>query len=160
MTQSSVTFAQPHQFPNFQQQQQQQQAYTSPTHYNSPLSPSGKSTSTYNGHTTSTDIVIQSPDGVNEAVRPQAFESPSQLNCANNGPNMTSTATFHQPFYGAALDISQQEWSPFGYSQFYPPPTAALGLGLGEWRGLAWRGVCTHDVSPADVNFFQRWPLA
>lgn len=144
MPQPSVNFAQPEQFSSFQQQQQQQQqqqhpqAYISPTHNNSPLSPSGKSNSTYNGHT-STGTVIQSPEGGNEAVRPQAFESPSRLNCANTGPNIVSTATFQQPFYGAALDMSQQEWSPFGYSQFYPPPTAALGLGLGEWRGVAWR---------------------
>jgi hypothetical protein len=133
----------PRNFPIFQPSQQ---AYTSPAQYEWPLSPSGKSTSTYNGHTTSIDSVLQIPEGVNESLRPIVFEAPSQFKCANISANMVSTDSFQQPFYGA-MDSSQQDWSPFGFTQVYPPPTAALGLGLGESSRIWWgprEGLVAH----------------
>jgi hypothetical protein len=126
-TQPPVNSSSAHHFPIFHQ------SYTSAAHYSSPLSPGGKSTSIYAGHTTSTNTVLQSPEAINEALRPQPSDVPSHLNYANNGQAMASTAIFQQPFYSiAAIDGSQQDSLPFGLTRFYPPPTAAVGLGLGE----------------------------
>jgi hypothetical protein len=113
MAQPAVTST--HHFGIFQPSQQT---------YTYSLSYGGKS-SFHLLNTTSIDTVIRTPEAVNEtltervALRPQPFEVPAQFNCAETGPTMASTATF-------------QDWSPYGFTSFYHPPTSALGWGLGE----------------------------
>lgn len=69
---------------------------------------------------------LRSHSGSADSTKPKGSKK-----CTETGPTMASTATPQQEFNGA-LNGAQPDWSPYGFTSFYPLPTMALVLGLGE----------------------------
>jgi hypothetical protein len=108
------------------------QAFASPMYFRPPLSPGGTLPSAYTGHTVSAETTIGASQETDETLnerafpQPQAFDTLTQFIFAGNGlPMGMSTVPDH--LY-SDLGGSQQDRSPFGFTQAFSRAGTDLGL--------------------------------